>query len=243
MSRLAATLLCACAALPLGCAENQDTLIVLFVPSWGDNGECVVATDTDPILFGLLDVAFETPYLMPAVLLNNSSEQAVNDNNTGVVSNEIQLKDAEVTIDSPQAPDVIDALDRGLTRFTVPLSTNSVMPGEEVGVAVEVLPLATVQALRANFQNGRLPEDSRLTVRANVVFNATRGGNDVGKVGKVKARDFSFPIQLCQGCLFTCAGCDGGTCAEGAELGPLAGGVCGNAQDFPLYPASCDAPE
>ena len=174
MSRRCAPLLAALATLPCACAENQETLIVLLAPAWEDTGECVVSDSADTgLLFGLLDVSFETPYLMPALLLNNSAAQATNDNNTGVVSNELQLKDAEVSIDSPQAPEIIDALDDGLVEFTAALSTNSVPPGEEIGVAVEVLPLATVQALRQAMA-AQLPPGARLTVRANVVFNATR---------------------------------------------------------------------
>jgi hypothetical protein len=243
--RRVAMLFLAAAALTSGCADNQETLIVLHVPAWPDDGACVIDPATeDGLLFGRLDLRGNTPYFMPAVLLNNTGDQRTN--NTGVDSNEIQLIDADVVIDSPQASDMIDMLPDALTHFTVGLSTNSIPQGEAVGVGVEVLPQGTVNALVDAF-NATQDPTAKVSVRANVVFNGTRTANNTGSVGRVKARDFSFPIQLCYDCLLDCSGC---TNSEGdptgcpLNLGPndLVGGVCGNAQDRLVWPAACMAP-
>ncbi|HWB78205.1 MAG TPA: hypothetical protein VG755_24740 [Nannocystaceae bacterium] len=240
--RRVATLLLATAALMGGCADNQETLIVLFAPLWDEEGSCTIDSATDEaLLHGTLDLSFRTPYIMPALLLNNSGDQRKN--NTGVESNEIQVIDAEVTLDSPQDPDLLNDLGDEFTHFTAALSTNSISPGETIGLGVEVIPQGTVNELAAAF--GEMPPGAKVTVRANVVFNGTRTGNDVGKVGRVKARDFSFPINLCNGCLLYCGGC---TDTEGqpngcpVNIGALEGGVCGNAQDLPLWPSACEGP-
>jgi hypothetical protein len=226
-----------------GCADNQESLIVLMVPAW-EGGECVIPASSDvALLMGTLDLAFGTPYAMPALLLNNTSDQAAGDNNSGVVSNEIQLLDADVDLSMAQAPDIIDALrdmDGALVSFNVPLSSNSIAPGQTVGTLVEVIPQQTAVAM-GDLVRAQFGAASRLTVEAHVVFHATRTGNNVGKVGGIDAREFTFPISVCFDCLFTCASCEGGECPVGST--GLAGGVCGNAQDLVLYPAACEEPD
>jgi hypothetical protein len=237
MRRLAPLL---CASLLVGCADNQETLIVLMAPAWGMEGECIVDPGAeDALLFGVVDLALKSRYLMPAVLLNNSGEQPVNDNNTGVISNEIQLKSAEITLDSEQEPKLFDGLGSNLTHFSVSLATNSIAPGQTVGVAVEVIPQATANELAERFAGHEV--GARVTIRANVKFIGTRSGNDVGKIGRVEARDFSFPIELCENCLLYCGGCEN---PEGCMVtaGSFAGGVCGNAQDLPVWPLGCEGP-
>lgn len=245
MRRIAPLLL---AMLAVGCADNQETLIVLHAAAWDDDGTCIVDPNTDDVLgFGVLDLAGKTPYIAPLVLLNNSGDQRKN--NTGVDSNEIQLIDAEVTIESVQAPDVIGMLDDdSLTHFTAPLATNSIPAGGTLGVGLEVLPQGTVNALADAFVATSQPLGARVTVTATVVFTGTRTGNDVGKVGRVKARDFSFPIQLCMNCLLYCGGCtnaDGDLTGCPQNLGPsdMAGGVCGSTQDLPIWPSGCVGPD
>lgn len=235
-------LLLATAALSSGCADNQETLIVLFAPLWKDDGSCTIDSSAeDALLHGTLDLAFKTPYIMPALLLNNSGDQRTN--NTGVESNEIQIIDAEVTLDSPQDPELLANIGDAYTHFTAALSTNSIKPGETIGLGVEVIPQGTVNELAKAFAD--MPAGAKVTVRANVVFNGTRSGNDVGKVGRVKARDFSFPINLCNECLLYCGGCtDADDQPNGCpvEIGGLEGGVCGNAQDLAVWPSGCEGP-
>jgi hypothetical protein len=176
---------------------------------------------------------------------NGSSSQSTNDTNSGVVTNEIQLKDARVKIDCPQSPELLDGIDKGAIDFQAALATNSILPGDTAALAVEVLPLQTVRELRMRMME--VMPGANFTVRANVTFRGSRSGNNVGKIGVIEARAFSFPIELCQGdnCLLDCAGCPddlglAGVCTyESTKQYGVAGGVCGNAQDLPLIPNGC----
>jgi len=236
-------LLACLAAVGSGCADNQESLIVLMVPAWEDGG-CAVPTTADAALpYGTLDLAFGTPYAMPALLLNNTADQAAGDNNSGIVTNEVQLLDVDVDLSMAQAPDVIDALrdmDEAFVSFNVPLSTNSLAPGQITGVLVEVIPQQTAVAM-GELVLAQFGAAAKLTVEASVVFHASRSGNTVGKVGGVDSREFSFPISVCFDCLRSCATCPGAECPVGATS--FAGGVCGNAQDLVLYPTACEMPE
>ena len=75
---------------------------------------------------------------------------------------------------------------------------------------------------------------------ATMSFHGRRTGNSVGGIGDVEAREFQFPVSLCTGCLIDCTGCDPPMCP--VDTTDWAGGVCGNAQDRLLYPATCAAP-
>lgn len=243
MTKPSLTVVTLLALLGTGCAENEESLIVLMAPAWEMDG-CVITADTTAasLPYGVLDLTYGTPYAMPAILLNNTAEQAANDNNSGVQSNELQLLDADVDLSMPQAPDVLDAvrdIDDSLVSFNVPLSTNSLPPGGALGVLVEVIPQRTSMAL-GDVIAAQIGANAKVTVQAAVKFHASRSGNTIGKVGDVDARDFSFPIQLCFGCLTSCASCADAECP--VEATEWAGGVCGNAQDLVVYPAACDAP-
>lgn len=233
------------AALLGGCSENEESLIVLNAPYWQDDGQCVVMPSMDGVSLtnGVLDLSFGTPYVMPATLLNNTPALEEGDNNAGIDTNEIQLLDADVDLSIPQAPEVIDQLrdqDPALISFNVPLPTVSIFPEQMQTVLVEVIPQPTAVAL-ANALSASFGTSARATIVARVIFHASRSGNNIGKVGGIDAREFSFPISLCFGCLVTCASCEEGACPIGDFN--VAGGVCGNAQDLPLYPSVCDEPD
>jgi hypothetical protein len=231
------------ALLGTGCAENEESLIVLMAPAW-EMGGCIITADAGAasLPYGILDLTYGTPYAMPAILLNNTAEQSAGDNNSGVQSNELQLLDADVDLSMPQAPDVIEALrdiDDALVSFNVPLSTNSLPPGGSAGVLVEVIPQRTSMAL-GDVIAAQVGTNAKLTIQAAVQFHASRSGNAVGKVGEIDARDFSFPIQVCFGCLTSCTSCPDAECPLDAT--GWAGGICGNAQDLVVYPSVCEAP-
>lgn len=234
------------AMLVAGCAENEESLLVLNAPFWDPSSPCGVMPNMNmngqSLSSGLLDLAYRTPYVMPATLLNNTAPQEIDDNNSGIMSNELQLIDADVDLSLAQAPEIIDQLEAengALVSFNVPLPTVSIFPGQQQAVIVEVVPQPTSVAL-AEAIEAAFGLESRLTLEAKVAFHASRSGNTIGKVGDVDARDFSFPIQMCFGCLLTCSTCEGGMCPVGEFS--VAGGVCGNAQDRPLYPSACDEP-
>lgn len=222
-----------------GCADNQESLIVLHAPLWEDDGACAVTDSEEALLQGLLDVGFGTPYVMPALLMNNSTAQNPQTNNSGTDTNEIQLLDADVKLVFPQAPEIHDALkamNSALVDFNVRLSANSIPPGATSGVLVEVIPQQTSAALATEIVS-RFGPSARVTAVAEVTFHGSRSGNEIGKVGGIDAREFTFPITLCSGCLVSCVDCPMAQCPVGTSS--YVGGVCGNAQDIPLKPAAC----
>ncbi len=242
MTRFNAFVAASLALLASACAENQESLIVINAPAWGDG--CTVGAGGGDVglPFGVLDVAFDTRYLMPALLLNNTSVRGPN--NAGIETNEVQLLDADVDLSSTNAPEFIDALrasDENLVSFNVPLATVSILPGETQGVLVEVISGSAAVALRDEMNSRGFDEDTRITLEATIVFHASRSGNTRGEVGGIEAREFRFPIQVCLGCLIDCSGCDEGECPP--DYTSVAGGICGNAQDLPVFPAACEAPE
>ncbi len=59
---------------------------------------------------------------------------------------------------------------------------------------------------RLSAENGVL--QSAETVVVSMVVRARRSGNSTGSgVGEIESRQFDFPVDVCHGCLTTCAGC------------------------------------
>mgnify|MGYP000005535528 CR=1 FL=1 len=54
------------------------------------------------------------------------------------------------------------------------------------------------------------------TFEVSVTVRARRTGNTVGKVGEIESREFSFPVDVCHGCLVDCSGCSE-TFTQGGE--------------------------
>lgn len=222
-----------------GCADQQESLIVLHSPAWGDEGACVVDPGNDTALaLGVLDVSVHTPYMLPVILQN----QLVADDTAGGIDNgEMQLRSADVVLSMSQQPEIIDALeaqDPALVDFNTPLPTVSLPSGSRQGILLEVVSRAAAEALDAEL--AALEAGSRPILSVEVTINARRTGNAVGGIGEVAAREYIFPIQICSGCLLTCATCAGQQCP--LESTGVVGGVCGNAQDLPYAPSGCENP-
>lgn len=226
--------------LPMGCADNQESLIVLMAPAWDEDGACAVTDSNDALPLGLLDAALPSAYMMPALLFNNTTLQNATKKNAGVQTNEMQLKSASVSLSVPQNKDAAAAVRKqepSLMDFEVSLPTQSIAPQQTIGVLVQVIPQQTAAALAGELFLTDAQKESRVTVVADVVFHATRSGNVKGRVGEIDAREFSFPITFCYDCLIDCHTCENAMCP--AQSSTFVGGVCGNAQDLPLVPAAC----
>jgi hypothetical protein len=234
--RFAAPLLYVCAA--TGCAKQEESLIVLHAVNWDDG--CSFDPSSDEVLDrGFLDLSFTTGYLAPIALLN----QLTSNTSNGVESGEIQLTSVDVKLSMPQAPDVIDRVrdrDEALVQFSPPIQTQSIPPGEVIGVFIDVLSPLQTQAIAEEISSEFGPEPVDVSLVATMTFHGRRTGNSVGGIGDVDAREFQFPISLCTTCLINCAGCDPPMCPVDAS--DWAGGVCGNAQDRFLYPSTCEPP-
>jgi hypothetical protein len=225
------------------CAGDQESLIVTHAPVWPASGECSVDPGQNTgMLAGTLDLQFATPYLMPAVLLNQLVPQQGATRSSGIDNSEVQLRSADVELELPQAPELIEGLrevNPALVEFRVPLATVSIPGGGRHGVAVEVVPRATAIVLGEDLARFE-PETpsapgapSVLRLLAHLSFNASYTS---GRAGTIQSREFSFPIDVCVGCMIDCSGCPNRTCP--AE--PIwTGFICGNAQDNTLVPAQC----
>ena len=153
----------------------------------------------------------------------------------------MQLRDVDVTLTMEQAPEVISrvaAQNGANVEFTQPLPSQSLAPASGTGVLVDVITESAARAF-ADAIEAVLDADARPIVVADIVFHATRTGNSRGALGVIDARTYSFPIELCLGCLgVDCSGCSDGVCPMG--FSPT--GVCGNTQDGSLFPAECGPP-
>jgi hypothetical protein len=222
-----------------GCADEQEPLIVLNATSFEEG--CVADPAAAALGLGQLDVSFGSPYILGLAVQNQLLSQTAQMSNSGIDDGELQLRTADVRLTSSQIPEVIDALDAqdaALVDFSVTLASNSIGPGDVQGVFVEVISRAASQAFAE--QLGSLPAGSIPTVDAHVVVHGRRTGNSVGGVGDVEAREYTFPIRLCVGCLLTCSTCANGQCPT--QINGFIGGACGNTQDIPWAPLGCEDP-
>lgn len=228
----------------VGCADEQESLIVLGAPLWPDDGTCAVDSgEPDAFLLeGTLDLAWGTGYLMPVALRNNLPPRMTT--NAGVDTNEMVLDSVDVELVMPQAPEIIDALadvDPAYVEFKVHLQTLSLAPGATYGQAVEVITAPAAQAL-SPIVLAEFGADVTLRAIAKTVFRAERSGNTSGSIGRVEARTFEFPITLCHNCLLTCATCEEATTCPPEGTTAFKGFICDRAQDASIVPDQCEDP-
>lgn len=219
-----------------GCADQAESLIVTQAPAWTST-DCNIDPATDIALArGYLDVVWGTPYLLPLSVLNNLSD--TQRGSTTQVTNEIRLSDADVELTATDDR-LFAGIDPAFLQFNVPLASISIEPNETVGVTVEAISSTVTEQLNVNL--AAIGANASATLVASVVIHGEESGGSVGKVGEVDAREFTFPIQICQGCLLTCETCPDGQCP--ATYTDFVGGICGNAQDLYLAPSTCEVPE
>jgi hypothetical protein len=222
------------------CADEQEALIVLHTSNW-EGGACGVdANSEEGLALGQLDLRGGSGYFTGVVLRNQLVAQG-NETNSGVDNSEMQLRDVDVLLQMPQAPEILDAIeaeDPAMVDFNVTLPSDS-LPGESnIGVIFEAIPATT--AMRIADAVAGLPAGSAPIIEVHQVYHARRTGNNVGGVGEFEAREYIFPVRLCVDCLFTCSGCMDMACP--GNTGPIVGGVCGSTQDLPYGPAACEPP-
>lgn len=222
-----------------GCAGEQEALIVLHTPAF-EQGECAAVPDSSvSVQRGILDLSYGTGYTLPVVLMNNLGSRPRTSSSSGVENGELQLRDVDVRLSMPQAPEVISQLraeNAAFVEFSAPLASISLPPNTETGVVVDVIPQMVSSSLRQAILDN-LDETQRPTLVAEIVFHATRTGNSAGNVGVIDSRAYQFPIEVCAACLpRTCETCPDEQCPPNAHFAS----VCGNAQDGILSPLECD---
>jgi hypothetical protein len=185
---------------------------------------------------------------MPGIIYNNLASTNAEGNDTQIENAEVQLLDADIRLEMPQDDTIIDALEaenQALVEFKVNMPTNSIEPAERHAILLEVVTPSTTAAMRPLIREGYCGGggdcDVRIELLAHVVVNAKRTGSS-DKFGIIHTREFTYPIDLCDGCLGSCELCPGGVCPPGGVTEWI-GGVCGNAQDAALYPIECAEPD
>lgn len=224
----------------VGCADQEESLIVLHSPAFEVGGGCVAdANSTVSLQYGVLDVLHGTGYTLPVALRNNLASRPASGSSSGVDNSELQLRDVDVTLSMQAAPEVLQqvaAEDPSFVSFTVTLPSVSLPPGQDTGVLVEVISEGASRSLRQAMEE-LLPAGARPSIDAALDFHATRTGNSRGSVGVIDARSYTFPVELCSACLpTTCETCPEEQCPPDAAFAS----VCGNAQDGLLSPIQCE---
>jgi hypothetical protein len=223
------------------CAKEEESIIVLnaVAPTADESASCMISASDTPFGEGLVDLSFDTGYTLGLNVRNNLA--AVKNSNTGIDDSEMFIESADVRLDIPQDPGLIDNISSGdssLIEFNQVLANTSLSSQDEVGVAVDV-PRASLEAIgnAVGSSHGTGP-DTRVTMTVSVVLHAIRAANTLpGGVGDVEAREFTFPVEICFNCLRDCSACapDSGVCT-GTNVGS---GICGNAQDSGAQPLDC----
>jgi len=225
-----------------GCAQEQESLVITRVISWPEDRECFIDPGTDASsIRGFLDVGYGTGYLLPIEVVNQTLSRDPEQSNQGVDTSEVRLRDVIVNLSMPQAPEIIDALrarDPALVEFSAIIPTDSLPGGGSIGLGVEVVTSTAAVALAEEL--GAFAAGSTLTLGVEVVVRAERSGNTSGNVGLIESRSYNYPVDVCVACSYTCGPCENGVCPDDLPPDPpLAGFICGNAQDGPIYPAAC----
>ena len=222
------------------CAKEEESLyIVHMLPI--DEEECSAAPGNESLAWGIVDLSFDTGYVMMAQIRNNLAESDNKSSNTGINDSEISLKNVDIRLSIPQDPELIDAvaaIDPSLTEFNNAMSSDSIEGQGDRAVAIR-LPNASLEALRMAITN-KYGADSNLRVGLliSMVVHGLRTGNELGGgIGRIDAREFEFPIDICMNCLRDCSGCVDGAVCEDTRVG--GGGICGNAQDRVTFAPGC----
>lgn len=217
-----------------GCADEQEALIVLHsIAPTVEQGSSVCMYDLDSDVFrfaGRMDVRAGDSYELAPVLMNNLPARTASSNNSGVDDSELQLTSSvDITLHLPS--DVVADMGPGPDgerlplSYSVPIATDSLGPGDLYAPLVEIVPQEYSQALAAAIAPG---DEVQLSV--DIQSHATRTGNSRGNVGVIDARLYSFPIELCNGCMVGYCECTStNECVTSTELFYT---VCGSVQDY-----------
>ncbi|MFO7563705.1 MAG: hypothetical protein R6X02_13740 [Enhygromyxa sp.] len=221
--RVRKSLVAALVALVAGsaCVQDQDFLIVERALWFGDRDDCTLGGSQETPLALAVDVSFDTRIGMGFLVTNNQSPNP--GSNTGLDDSEVIIESAEVNL----------AFSGGAVAggsFEVTLPSNSLGGGQSEAFLIQV-PTEVSQSLRGGMTPGQFE-----TLEMEVVFKGRKYGQaGNSKLGEIQSRAYTFPFELCHGCLADCSVC--GVCPSTNEWV----GTCGFAQGLPIYHPSCDA--
>lgn len=204
------------------CVEEQDYLVVERAVWFSDREDCTLSSDSLIPLAMTVDVAFQTRIAMGFVIANNQSPNA--GSNSGIDDSDIEVESVEVNLTYSGG-----AIEGG--SFEMPVPNNTIAGGEDLAFLVQA-PTEVTDSLRASLTPGQYE-----TLEMEVVFKGRKYGASGGKkLGEVTTRAYTYPFDICLGCLTDCLYCETGVCPTPVEWS----GTCGFAQGLSVYDPVCD---
>lgn len=219
-----------------GCADNNATLFVFGVLAPVVPGCDVTADPSQPVFgSGTLDVALRTNYEAWLLVGNQFTPRGAKQQ-LRAETTRITLTGAEITLKDAATDQIITCKDQAhCGEFSVygsgfANSSKSEDPGYGI-IAAQLIPNAVGESYRASLA-GKAGTTVSLVATVKV-FGTTLGNQDVESGG------FSYPIQLCMGCLvdFSSGKADG-SCTPKAE-GEIITPNCRMGQDDLVDCRSC----
>lgn len=209
-------------ALTSACVQEQDYLIVERAVWFGDRDECTLDENGESPLSMTADVMFESRIAMGFVVTNDQSPNEMS--NSGIDDSKVEIESVQVNLSYSGG-----AIEGGSFEMTV---QNTTIAGGDSDVFLVQLPTTVTDSLRASLTPGQFE-----TLDMEVVFVGRRTGQSYGKrLGEVKTRAYTYPFDICMGCLSNCFYCEGGMCPTSTEWV----GTCGFAQGLTVYHPACD---
>jgi len=206
------------------CVQEQDYLNVERAVWFADRDDCTLTADGEIPLAMTVDVSFQTRIAMGFVVANHQTPNA--GSNSGIDDSQIEVETVEVrlTYSGGAIPNA---------EFEMPVPNNSIFGGDELAFLVQA-PTEVTEAIRASLTPGQFE-----TLEMEVVFVGRKYGASGGKaLGEVKTRAYTYPFDICMGCLAdcTCLGeCSGCLCPTQIAFD----GTCGFAQGLSVISPEC----
>lgn len=219
------------------CVQDQELLIVDHAvwPLDANPGEaCAFDPNGDEPAKMTVDVSYETEIGMAFAVFNRTLPNA--GSNTGIDDSEIVIETADVVLSFSGG-----GLSTSSYEYQVP--TNSI-GGNETRAFLVTIPAEIVRSMRPAVPVGTAETE---ILEMEVTFRGRKAGQvGAGKLGEVKARPYTFPFEICNGCLRGCladsecsATAVGLFCAD--DQLDWIGGTCGYAQGQAIYSSVCSA--
>jgi hypothetical protein len=207
-----------------GCVQEQDYVIVEKAVWFTDREACTLDDTTDTPLAMTVDVSYPTRIAMGFVVTNDQVQNKAD--NSGINNTKVEIETAEVTLSYSGGAVASDSFE-----LTMP---NNTIAGGDSQVFLVQAPTEVTESLRAS-----LSPDQFETLEMSVVFVGRRTGASGGKaLGEIRTREYTYPFDICLGCLNDCMVAECGVCPT-----PAAGewtGTCGFAQGLSVYNPICD---
>jgi len=183
-----------------GCAANESSLFVQHALLLEEGGDCLFETNSATYAYGQMDIGVRNAGYALGVSLANQLARLGDSELLHTETSYIRLEGAEVSFEAVSGGSSIPA-------FTLPLS-DTVPPsdGDEPGEGIAVLQLVPP---------GTEIEEGTYLISI-TLFGHTLGGTPI------EAGEFIWPLDVCNGCLFSCDPESAPPCA------PLRGGDYGH---------------